>query len=168
VSIIEIGTVSDGSVVEIHYTLTDDKGEVLDSSQGDDPLPYLQGAENIVPGLERAMLGRKVGDKFKVDVAAEDGYGLREGPGAQAVPRSSFPDDVEIVPGMEFVAEDAGEELVLWVTKVTDSEVFVDQNHPLAGMSLHFQVEVVSVREATEEEKEHGHPHGPDGHGHHH
>lgn len=167
-SIIEIGTVKDGSVVQIHYTLTNDKGEVLDSSLDGDPLPYLQGAENIVPGLEQAMLGRKVGDKFKADVAAKDGYGEPEGPGPQAVSRSSFPDDIEIMPGMQFVAEDPSGELVLWVTKVDADKVYVDQNHPLAGENLHFQVEVVSVREATKEELDHGHPHDGDGHGHHH
>lgn len=167
-SIIEIGTVADGMVVEIHYTLTDDKGEVLDSSIDSDPLPYLHGGDNIVPGLERAMNGRKIGDKFKADVSAEDGYGLPEGPGPQPVPRSSFPDDVEIVPGMQFGAEDpSGEFIPLWVTKVSKDKVFVDQNHPLAGVNLHFQVEVVSIRKATAEELEHGHPHGPDGHGHH-
>jgi FKBP-type peptidyl-prolyl cis-trans isomerase SlyD len=161
-------TVSVGKVVALHYTLRDDAGTVLDQSQGGDPLYYLHGAENIVPGLESALEGKLAGDKLEVKVAPEDGYGPKAGPGPQAVPRDAFPDDVEIEEGMPFSVEnEEGEEIDLWVSRVEGDQVYVDMNHPLAGMTLHFQVEIVSVREATHEEQAHGHPHGPGG-GHHH
>lgn len=158
-------TVATGKVVLIHYTLTDDEGEELDSSQGEEPLPYLHGEGNLVPGLERELEGRKVGDKFKVRVPPEVGYGDRVGPGAQAVPRTAFPEGAELEPGLSIVAEDDdGNATPLWITEVREDTVMVDVNHPLAGVALNFEVEIVSIREATAQEREHGHPHGPDGH----
>jgi len=161
-------TAGDGKVVSIHYTLKDDEGEVLDSSSGGEPLEYLHGAGNIVPGLEREMVGKGVGDKFKVTVAPADGYGEVEGDGPRAVPRSAFPDDMELEEGMQFfVRGPDGEPFPVWVFEVKGDEIMIDANHPLAGENLHFEVEVIAIRAATGEEIEHGHPHGPEGHGDH-
>ncbi|MCA9679795.1 MAG: peptidylprolyl isomerase [Kofleriaceae bacterium] len=164
-----VTSAADGTVVSIHYTLRDDDGDVVDSSVGNDPLDYLHGASNIVPGLEAAMTGKQVGDKFKVTVTPADGYGEVEGPGPRPVPRSAFPDDLEIEAGMQFfVRGPDGEPFPVWVADLQGDDVLVDSNHPLAGETLHFEVEVMSIRAATSEEIEHGHPHGPDGHGGHH
>ncbi len=160
--------IGDRKVVRFHYTLTDDAGRTLDSSRGGAPLPYLHGQGQIVPGLERAMTGRQTGDRFKVDVAPADGYGERVPLEPQPVPREQLPQDVDIVPGMQFVAEmPDGRLQPLWVTRVEAGQVYLDPNHPLAGQTLHFDVEVTEVRDATDEELAHGHPHGPDGHHHH-
>ena len=162
----------DGRVGLLVYTLRDDEGEVLDRNDASDPLPYLHGAQNIVPGLEQALAGAKVGDRLEVSVPPEKGYGLREEGATLDVPRAQFPPNVEIVPGMHFFAHgpDGGHE-VIWVTEVAAEVVKVDRNHPLAGVTLNFEVEVVGIREATDDERAHGHPHGPDGtsgHGHSH
>lgn len=158
--------VADGQVVEMLYTLKDGKGELLDASNGE-PLAYLHGADNIVPGLEKALAGKQVGDKVDVVVPPAEGYGERTGPGAQGIPRTSFPADAQIHPGMSFAVEtESGDLLPLWVVEVNDDEVMVDANHPLAGVPLHFSVEIKSIREATGEELDHGHPHGPGGHHH--
>lgn len=164
--------IADGLVVIFHYTLTDDEGAVLDSSKGSEPMPYLHGAGNIVPGLERAMLGHVVGDAFKVDVAPADGYGERSGRPNEPVPRGNFPEGMPLHVGMNFAAEDAdGQVFPLWIADVTENAVIVTHDHPLAGQTLHFDVEIVGMRAATAEEQTHGHPHGIDGtagHGHSH
>ncbi|MEZ4269645.1 MAG: peptidylprolyl isomerase [Myxococcota bacterium] len=158
-------TAADGKVVIFHYTLTNDAGEVLDTSRDGEPMPYLHGHDNIVIGLERGLAGRKAGDSLTVVVPPEDGYGLSEGPGPQAVPRSAFPEGMAVGPGMQFGAESPdGQTMTLWVTEVLDDEVLVDTNHPLAGVTLTFDVEIVAIRDATSHEVAHGHPHGPDGH----
>ena len=160
-------TVASGKVVAVHYTLTNVKGEVLDSSAGNDPMDYLHGAGNIVPGLERQLTGRAAGDRFDVVVAAKDGYGERVGPGPQPVPRSAFPKGAHIEVGTQFMAEEPGKDPVpLWVTKVEPNTIHVDQNHPLAGEELRFAIEIVAIRDASAEERKHGHPHGPGGHHH--
>jgi len=163
-------TVSEGKVVLFHYTLKNDDGEVLDTSDGGDPLFYLHGAGNIVVGLEEELAGRTAGDKLSATVPAEKGYGVKMGPGPQPVDRSAFPEGVELEVGMQFHAEAPdGSPLTLWVTGLKGDTVLVDANHPLAGVTLHFDIEVASIRDATEEELSHGHPHGPDGTaGHHH
>ncbi len=154
-------TIEAGKVVFFHYTLSDESGEIIDSSEGAEPLPYLHGAGNIVPGLERQMVGKQVGDRFKAVVPAEEGYGVPEGPGPQAIPRDAFPEDAELEEGMPFTAEDEdGNELPLWIVSVEDDAVIVDQNHPLAGVELHFDIHITDMRDATPEEIEHGHPHG--------
>jgi FKBP-type peptidyl-prolyl cis-trans isomerase SlyD len=159
-------SVTDGKVVAFHYTLTNDEGEVLDSSEGRAPLAYLQGAANIVPGLERQMLGRAVGDRFTARVAPADGYGERTG-APQSVPRGAFPPEVDVQVGMQFAAQGPnGSVIPLWVVDVADDTVSVDRNHPLAGVTLNFAVEIAEIREATTEELAHGHPHGPEGHHH--
>lgn len=161
-------TIADGMVVGIHYTLTDDEGTTLDSSAGRAPLFYLHGAGNIVEGLEDELVGKTIGDKLTAHVPPAKGYGELEGPGPQAVPKSEFK-GMDISKGMPFRAQASnGETIVLWITDIRGSRVYVDTNHPLAGKTLHFDVEVIDLREASEDEKAHGHAHGPDGHHHHH
>ena len=158
-------TIETGKVIYFHYTLTDENGELIDSSEGSEPLPYLHGAGNIVPGLERQMLGHTVGDRFRAVVPPEEGYGLAEGPGPQGVPRDAFPEDAEIEEGMQFMAEDEeGQVVPLWVVGIEEGIVIVDRNHPLAGTTLHFHVEITEIRDATETEVAHGHPHGEHSH----
>ncbi len=162
-------TVSDGKVVSIHYTLTDDAGAVLDSSEGGEPLDYLHGSGNIVTGLEEGLAGRARGDALKVDVAPDKGYGVHDPRGLQRIPRAAFPTDVDLEPGMQFGAEDPqGNSQTVWIVRVESDQVVIDTNHPLAGKTLHFAVTIAEVRDATREEIEHGHPHGPHGHHHHH
>jgi FKBP-type peptidyl-prolyl cis-trans isomerase SlyD len=153
-------------VVSIHYTLTNSEGTVLDSSSGNQPLAYLHGFGNIIPGLENALEGKVSGDKLSVTVEPEQGYGPRDERLVQAVPRSAFKGVEDIAPGMQFQAQGPQGARLVVVTQVGDDEVTVDANHPLAGQTLHFDVEVSEVRDATAEELEHGHVHGPDGHHH--
>jgi len=159
--------ISDEMAVLIHYKVANAEGEVIDSSEGDEPLAYIHGQGNIVPGLEQALHGKGVGDRVQVTVTPEDGYGVHEPDKVQTVPRAAFDTDTKIEPGMQFQAEsEDGDEIIVTVTEVTQDEVTVDANHPLAGQTLRFEVEVVEVRACTEEELEHGHVHGPGGHHH--
>ncbi|MGY0556631.1 FKBP-type peptidyl-prolyl cis-trans isomerase [Lysobacter sp. A421] len=144
-------------VAAFHYTLTNDAGEVIDKSATDAPLAYLHGAGNIVPGLEKALLGKKTGDSLIADVAPEEAYGPRHEGLIQTVPRSAFEGVESVQPGMQFEARTEKGPLLVTVTKVEPEEVVVDGNHPLAGQQLHFAVDVVEVREATEEELNNGH-----------
>jgi FKBP-type peptidyl-prolyl cis-trans isomerase SlyD len=156
--------IAQDKVVLFHYTLTNDAGEVLDSSSGGDPLAYLHGQGNIVAGLEKALAGRQAGDKLHVRVEAADGYGLRDAALVTKVPRRSFGAGT-IKPGMQFQAQLArGETRVVTVTHVKGDMVTVDGNHPLAGQDLTFDVAITEVRDATAEELAHGHVHGPGGH----
>ena len=159
--------IADRCAVRFHYTLTDDAGTVLDSSRGGEPLDYLHGAGNIVPGLEQAMTGRGPGDAFQVDVAPEQGYGTRVDALVQQMPRSAFAGMPEPEVGMQFQAESNMGPVMVTVVAVDADSVTLDGNHSLAGVTLHFDVEVVAVREATAEELDHGHVHGPHGHHHH-
>jgi FKBP-type peptidyl-prolyl cis-trans isomerase SlyD len=151
--------IKDNCVVAMHYTLTNDEGQVLDSSEGRDPLKFLQGAHNIIPGLEKAMEGKAVGDAFDVTVEPEEAYGVRHEQMIQQVPRSAFQgvDDIEV--GMSFQAQTEQGPVPVKITAVTDDEVTVDGNHELAGERLHFKVSIEEVREATKEEMEHNHAH---------
>jgi len=159
--------IGEDKVVSIHYTLTDSGGSVLDSSSGNEPLLYLHGAGNIIPGLESALEGKVSGDKLSVTVDPEQGYGTRDERLVQAVPRSAFKGVEQLAPGMQFQAQGPQGTRLVVITQVTADIVTVDANHPLAGQTLHFEVEVTEVREATSEELEHGHVHGPGGHHHH-
>ncbi len=153
-------TIDDKCVVSIHYTLTGDSGDVIDSSTDGEPMNYLHGAGNIVPGLEQELQGKAVGDNVKVTVPPELGYGERHDELVQKVPRSAFGDAKELMPGMQFQGQTEDDQIqVVTVASVADDEVTVDANHPLAGEVLHFDVTVKSVREATETEVEHGHVH---------
>jgi len=155
--------ISENAAVSFHYTLTNKDGEVLDSSRGKEPLAYLHGAGNIVPGLENAMTGRQAGDSFEVSVPPEEGYGERHEGMLQTVPRSAFRGVDTIEVGMQFQASGPQGAMSVTVAAVSDDEVTVDGNHPLAGETLHFAIEVVAVRKATAEELEHGHIHGAGG-----
>jgi FKBP-type peptidyl-prolyl cis-trans isomerase SlyD len=158
--------IADNTVAEFHYTLTNSRGEVLDSSVEEEPLSYLHGHENIIPGLERAMTGKQPGDRFQVTVTPEDAYGDRDEELVQVLPRRTFRGIDAIEPGMQFQARSEEGTQLITVTKVEGDQITVDGNHPLAGETLHFDVAVTSVRAATAEELEHGHAH--EGEGHHH
>lgn len=158
--------IADRCVVSIHYTLKNDGGEVIDSSAGGAPLSYLHGAGNIVPGLEDALTGRESGASFEVDVPPEKGYGPRHDGLVQTVPKAAFQGVDQVEPGMSFNAQTPQGPLTVQVTAVEGDQVTIDGNHPLAGQTLHFAIEVAEVREASAEEVEHGHVHGAGGHEH--
>jgi FKBP-type peptidyl-prolyl cis-trans isomerase SlyD len=146
-------------VVTIDYTLTDDEGQVIDSSDGRAPLEYLHGAGNIVAGLEQALEGKSVGEQFQISIAPADAYGERDDDLCQVVSRQEFADVEDLAVGMRFrVTSDAGE-LVVTVAEVSDEFATLDGNHILAGMTLHFDVTVREVRDASESEVAHGHAH---------
>jgi FKBP-type peptidyl-prolyl cis-trans isomerase SlyD len=160
--------IASGKVVSIHYTLKDDAGNVVDSSSGGEPLTYLHGGGNIIPGLESGLEGATVGSSKQVVVPPGAGYGEKSGPPPQTVPRGAFPAGVDIEAGMQFGVEGpGGQPIPVWVLSVDDNEVTLSFDHPLAGQSLHFDVTVMEVRDASPEELQHGHPHGPGGHHHH-
>lgn len=159
--------IADNMVVTIDYTLKDDNGTVLDSST-EGNFAYLHGANNIIPGLENALTGKSAGDEVEVSVSPAEGYGERNDSMIQAVPREMFDSEQEIEVGMQFHAQSPeGEMIVVTVTDVDGDNITVDGNHPLAGVNLNFGVKVVDVREASQEEMDHGHVHGPGGHHHH-
>ncbi|MDH5183704.1 MAG: peptidylprolyl isomerase [Gammaproteobacteria bacterium] len=157
---------SKDKVVTMHYTLTDKQGEVIDSSSGGEPMPYLHGYMNIIPGLERELEGKLAGDKLTVNVAAKDGYGERNEAMIESVPKEMFQGVEDIEPGMQFHADTAQGMSVVTVVEVGENEIKIDGNHPLAGTDLTFDVEIIDVRDASAEELEHGHVHGPGGHHH--
>lgn len=148
-------------VVAMHYTLTDSDGNTLDSSAGGDPLVYLHGASNIIPGLEAALDGKTTGDQVEAVVQPADGYGEVDERLVDVVPHEAFQGVDEVQPGMQFQAHDSqGNARRIVVREVSDEGVTVDANHPLAGQVLHFDVTIEGVRAATEEEIAHGHVHG--------
>ncbi|RMH45149.1 MAG: peptidylprolyl isomerase [Gammaproteobacteria bacterium] len=153
-------------VVSFHYRLTDIDGNLLEESFSGQPLSYLHGHGNLIPGMENALDGREAGDKFDVTIEPKDAYGEHHPGLVQRVPREAFQgvDDIQV--GMRFRASTGQGEVPVVVTEVSDTEVVVDGNHPLAGKTLKFDVEVTDVRDATAEELAHGHAHGPEGHGH--
>lgn len=156
------------SVVSLRYCLTNPEGEELDRAEADEPLSYLHGFGQIIPGLEKALAGMKVGDKKDVIVSPEEGYG-------DAIPelkikasRANFPPNSKIVPGIQFTADlGEGKSQHFVVQAVEGDDIYIDGNHPLAGQTLHFAVEVLAIRDATKEELTHGHAHGEGGHHHH-
>ncbi len=152
-------------VVTLNYTLTDDQGVIIDRSESGD-FAYLHGAASIIPGLERALEGKSAGDKFTVAIAPVDAYGERDESLTQVVPRSAF-GEAEPNPGDQFHAQSGeGQMIVITITQVDGDRITIDGNHPLAGVNLNFEVEVIEVRDASSEELSHGHVHGPDGHHH--
>ena len=161
--------IAGGTVVGIDYALHLGDGKVVDASEPGEPLTYLHGGGQIVPGLEAALVGLGAGDKKQVVVAPAEGYGEHDPQGVQEVPRGAFPPGFQPEAGMELTAEGEDSEPVPFVVKELRLEsVVIDLNHPLAGKTLHFDVAVRAVRQATEDEQAHGHAHGPDGHGHEH
>ena len=144
------------TVVSIHYTLTDDDGKQLDSSEGKSPLVFLQGHQNIIPGLESELEGKEKGNKLIAKIAPAQAYGEHSPQLIQKVPKTNFPNPEEIAVGMQFQTMSEAGPVILTVTGLEAEEVTVDGNHPLAGVTLNFDVEVVEVREASEEEISHG------------
>jgi len=158
--------IADQKVVVLHYTLTDNEGKLIDKSD-DGSFAYLHGARNIIPGLENALSGKAAGDELKVSISPEEGYGQRDENMLQEVPKTMFEDDSQIAVGMQFHAQGPnGEMLVVTVKEINDDSVIVDGNHPLAGVELNFDVKVIEVRDALQEEIDHGHVHGAGGHHH--
>jgi FKBP-type peptidyl-prolyl cis-trans isomerase SlyD len=161
--------IKNGKVVDLSYSLKSSDGKLLDFADSKAPFTYLHGAHQIVPGLENALEGLNIGDKKQVTVDPEEGYGTYNPKLKLVVNRTQFPDDMEIEPGMQFEVEtEDGEALVFTVEGNEGDKVQVDGNHPLAGQTLHFDVEVLKIRDATSEELEHGHAHGAEGHDHDH
>lgn len=154
-------------VVSFHYTLKNEKGDVLDSSSDGEPMAYLHGYHQIVPGLEAALLGKAAGAKFQVTVAPADGYGEREEEMVLSVPKKDWtlPDTVKAGEVIELQSPD-GEVVPAIIVNISDEVVVLDANHPLAGESLYFDIQLMNVRAATKEELAHGHAHGPGGHHH--
>ena len=157
--------VAQNAVVLIHYTLTDDKGEKLDSSDGT-PLAYLHGNGNLIPGLERELEGKSAGDKLSVKIAAADAYGEYDKALVQRIPRRALKGVGNIHVGMQLHTQSAHGVRAVTVTQIVGDMVTIDANHPLAGQNLNFDVESAEVRTATQEELAHCHVHGPCGHDH--
>ncbi len=159
--------VADGVVVSLNYTLRLDSDEVVDSSGDQDPLMFLQGVGQIIPGLERELLGMAVGDEKSVSVAPADAYGELNPEAFESVSRDLFPADMELAEGVELHLQDPdGGIAAAIVAEIHPDSVLLDFNHPLAGETLNFDVKVADLRPATEEEIAHGHAHDPHGHGH--
>ena len=159
--------VAKNAVVAIEYHLTDAGGKVIDSSRGKPPLTFIHGTGSLITGVEKAIEGKAAGDKLQVTVSPEDGYGVRDEKLIQKVPRDAFKSVKLVEVGMQFQAQSGGQQRTVTVVGFERDMVKVDANHPLAGQTLNFDITVVSVREATKEEIEHGHVHGPGGHHHH-
>lgn len=159
--------IADDCVVTLAYTLRDDAGEELDSATAADPFAFVHGRHSVIPGLEKALTGRGAGDTLDLTIAPADAYGEHSPARVQVVPRDRFPADIDIEPGMQFHASDEhGGRMAVRVAEVNEDGVVIDANHPLAGQTLHFAVEVLGVRAATAEELAHGHVHGAGGHHH--
>ena len=156
--------ITKNSVVAFAYTLTDDDDAVIDSADAQNPLAYLHGHSQLIPGMENALSGREVGDRFSIVLPPEEAYGVYDENLAGAVPRSAFEGADEVEVGMQFQMEFPGGLRAVTVSVIDDQHVTVDGNHPLAGETLHFDIEVVSIRPATRDEIEHRHAHGPGGH----
>ena len=159
-------SISQDQVVSIHYTLRDDAGEIIDRSAAGEPLAYLHGRGNLIPGLERELTGRKPGDRVQVKIAPTDGYGEYDQALVQRVPRRALKGISDVQVGMRLQANTPQGARAVTVTQVAGDTITLDGNHPLAGKNLNFEVEVADVRPATAEELAHGHVHGPGGHHH--
>jgi len=153
------------AVVTVHYTVKDTKGEVIDSSEGQEPMTYLHGAGNIVEGLEAALEGKRTGDHVDVTLTPDDAYGPYQPKLVQQVARKVF-EGAAVEVGSRFQAQTAHGPRMVVVTEVKGDLITIDGNHPLVGQTLHFSVDVTDVRASTDEERDHGHVHGE--HGHHH
>ena len=154
------------TVVQMHYKLTNKEGMLLDTSEGREPLTFLHGKGMLIPGLEKQLEGKKVGDKFLAEVNADEAYGQRHDDMIHVVPKANFNGDGELKPGLQIQIDTNQGQQIAIVTKVEGDDVTVDMNHPLAGMDLIFDIEITKIRKATEEELSHGHVHGPGGHQH--
>ena len=159
-------SISQDQVVSIHYTLRDDAGEVIDRSAEGEPLAYLHGRGQLIPGLERELTGRSAGERLQVKIPPAEGYGDYDPQLVQRVPRRTLKGIGDVRVGMRLQAQTPQGPRAVTVTEASGDMVTLDGNHPLAGKNLHFEVEVAAVRAATEEELTHGHVHGPGGHHH--
>lgn len=158
--------IKENAVVGMHYHLTDDGGQVLDTSKGKEPLYFISGLGHIIPGLDKELQGKKTGDKFNAVIEPDMAYGERDDNMIQKIPKTQFEAPGEIEVGMQFEVQTEVGALLVNVSAVEGDEITVDGNHPLAGVRLTFDIEVTEVRDATKEELEHGHVHGPGGHEH--
>lgn len=154
--------ISKNKVASIHYTLRDNEGTVIDTSEGREPLQYLHGAGNLIPGMEEGLEGKSKGEKLDLKIEPDKGYGEKDENLVQEVPRSAFGEQ-EVKEGMRFSTNQGG---VVTVTEVGPETITVDGNHPLAGVPLNFAVQIMEVRDATADEISHGHVHGAGGHQH--
>ncbi|MEO6708754.1 MAG: peptidylprolyl isomerase [Planctomycetota bacterium] len=160
-------TVAPGKIIGIYYTLKDKAGAVIDTNRkGGKPLVFLYGGGSILPALEAALLGKAKDDELSVQLSAEQGYGTSKPELRKRMPRSAFPKNRELKVGMHFQSDEGGKTKPLAITGFDGEQVLVDQNHPLADQELFFQITIAGVREASDEERQHGHPHGPGGHHH--
>jgi FKBP-type peptidyl-prolyl cis-trans isomerase SlyD len=157
-------SIDKNNVVSFHYTLKNGQGEVIESSADQDPLEYLHGHRNIIPGLERELTGKSVGEKFTATIKPENAYGNYDEGLLQTLSRDEFEGVDQLQIGMQFEVEDDDGIGLVTVTEINDDEVTIDGNHPLAGEILQFDIEVLEIRDATSEELTHGHAHNPDGH----
>lgn len=155
-------TVVDDTVVSLDYSLRLDDGDEIDRSSGDEPLQFIQGHEQIIPGLENALYGMNIGDEKLITISPEDGYGEYESENYVMMPRDSFPPDMELIVGERLFVRDSDseQEYPAYIAEIGDESVKLDFNHPLAGETLHFRVRIVALRDATTEELAHGHVHG--------
>ena len=158
--------VSEHKVVTLKYEVVDEQGQLVDRSEDDGPLAYIHGNGQLIFGLETSLTGHVQGEKLSIDVPPDQGYGERDENGIQKVSRSQFDNGDEIEAGMQFETQDDEEHQIVTVVGVEGDEITLDTNHQLAGMTLHFKVEIVEVRDATPEELDHKHVHGPGGHHH--
>lgn len=157
-------TIQKNSVVTINYTLRDETGGLIESSEGQEPLTYLHGQGNVIPGLEASLEGKSAGESFKISIPPEDAYGVWEDGNVLNIPKGQFSGVEDIKPGMQFSVHSNEGEQIVTVTKVEEETVTVDANHPLAGKTLNFDVTVIGIRDATKDELDHGHAHGAGGH----
>lgn len=157
-------TVQKNTIVTIKYTLTDESGSTIESSEGQEPFTYIHGTGNVIPGLEASLEGKSAGEAVRVSIPPEDAYGEWDEGKVLEIPKEQFSGVDEIKPGMQFSVHSSAGEQIVTVSKVEGDMVKVDANHPLAGKTLNFDVKVVEVRNATDDEIQHGHAHGPDGH----
>ena len=154
------------AVALLEYTLKNDSGELLDASEDGQPLAYVHGHDSLIPGLERELEGKRSGDSFEVRIPPEEAYGQRNEELIHAVPRDQLPGEVAVEVGMQLRAESSDGAHIVTVVGIEGDQIMLDPNHPLAGVALNFSVKVAEVREASAEELEHGHVHGPGGHAH--
>jgi FKBP-type peptidyl-prolyl cis-trans isomerase SlyD len=158
--------IENNRVVQIHYTLKDDQGEILDSSVGQNPLPYIHGVGALIPGLEKELAGKQAGEKFTAVIAPADGYGEYDEDQVFQVSAAEFEGDEGLELGMQVQLDTENGPAIATVTEIDGEEITLDLNHPLAGVPLHFDVEVIEVRAATQQELDHGHVHTPGAHHH--
>lgn len=157
-----------GDTVQVHYKGTLDDGTVFDSSEGRQPLQFTLGQSQVIPGFEQGLIGMEPGQSRTIRVASEQGYGPRQDDRVLTVPRDQIPGHIQPQVGqMLEVRQPGGQGIPVRITEVDDARVTLDANHPLAGKTLHFDVQVRTIRKASEDEMAHGHAHGPDGHHHH-